>query len=178
MGSLPPIGDVADIAEGVVTPDGTVVALPLTAGPAPVKVATYADGRWSTRTLDEGNVPAALVTGNDRVAALAGIDGKLTDVGTLAVSVDGRNWAMLHPADLPFSSVTSMAATDTGTLYLGTRQGLFRSADATWTRFTRVPIESARLVASMGDQVVVRTGADSYTGLDADGHATDLGDLR
>lgn len=178
-GSLPPIGDVADIAQAAVTNDGTVVAMPQTSGPARVSIATYRDGAWSTQRVSDGNLPGYVVPGGDHVAVLASTDGAtISPVATLAVSANGHDWTMLHKADLPFDAVEAMAATDTGALYVGTPQGLFRSTDDSWTHFTRASPGSAPLIGSIGDQVVVKTGSDSYAGLDADGHSTDLGDLR
>ena len=178
-GELPPIGEDTDIAAADVTDDGTVVALPETAGPARVRVATYANGQWSVQKVSTGDMPGYVRAGGDHVAALASTDGAtVSPVSTLAVSTDGRDWTMLHRGDVPFDAVEAMAATDTGTLYVGTPQGLFRTTDDSWTRFTRASAKSVPLVGSIGDRVVVKTGADTYAGLDADGHSTDLGDLR
>ena len=178
-GSLPPIGDVADIAQAAVTADGTVIAMPQTSGPARVRIATYRNGAWTTQQVSDGNLPGYVVTGGNHVAALASTDGAtISPVSTLAVSTDGRDWTMLHRGDVPFDAVEAMAATDTGTLYVGTPQGLFRTTDDSWTHFTRASAKSVPLVGSIGDRVVVKTGADTYAGLDADGHSTDLGDLR
>lgn len=135
-------------AVGTVSSTGTLWLLPHGAGPGPVEVRRTTDGRHWARTAistdrEGGDVPGYIVTAGDRVAVLATFDGAtILPLGTLAVTTDGgRHWTRLSPDDLPFDTVGEMTASRDGTLFVTSAEGerLYRSTDASWTRFARVP---------------------------------------
>jgi hypothetical protein len=125
------------------------------------------------------SLPGYLAVAGGHVAALSGYDGAtVLPVADLAVTADGgRTWTDLHQSDLPFKYVDAMAATSGGTLYVVTPGGehLYRSSDASWTRFTEVPNPTrADSLVAAGDHVLARGGtvdAPVLVALDDVGHA-------
>ncbi|MGY2873895.1 hypothetical protein ACVW00_001085 [Marmoricola sp. URHA0025 HA25] len=133
-----------------------------------------------TSTDTHDSLPGYLATSGDHVAALSGFDGAtVLPVADLAVTADGgATWTDLHQSDLPFRYVDSMAATSGGTLYVVTPAGehLYRSTDASWTRFTEVPNPTrADTLVAAGDRVLARGGTFEdpvLVALDSAGHST------
>ena len=139
------------VSPGQISSDGTVWAMPIQTPDGPpfrVRVSWLRHGTWQTRQLDRSTsaVPGGVAVSGDHVAALSSFDGAtVLPVGVLAVTSDGGDtWTDLRKEDLPFDAVDSMAATSGGTLYIGgygsaRYSGVYRSTDATWTHFEKVP---------------------------------------
>lgn len=146
---LPPPAGTEGWDVGTVQGDGTVWATSFRFDPTLVQVGHSEDGRaWTQHvvsdTREDGTAPSGLLAvAGDHVATMSSYDGAtVLPVGVLAVTTDGgATWTHLRPEDLPFRYVDAMAATAGGTLYVapaGARR-LYRSTDATWTRFAVVP---------------------------------------
>jgi hypothetical protein len=152
--------------QGEVATDGTIWALPFLSGASRISWSRTGSA-WQHHVMPSGDgrpaLPGYLAVSGDHVAAMTAYDGAtVLPVADLAVTSDGgRTWTDLHQTDLPFRYVDSMAATSGGTLYLVTPGGehLYRSTDATWTRYVEVPNPThADTLVPAGDHVIARGG--------------------
>ena len=103
-----------------------------------------ADQPWQHRALLSGAsdmTPGSVLTDGTRIAA---VSAKVADdfdaVVGFSISTDaGAHWHDIPASSLPFYDASQLAETSDGTLFVGGGQGLFRSTDATWTHFVKVP---------------------------------------
>ena len=175
------------VAQAVAAADGTLWALPGFAGPGRVEVARLRGGAWTSHRVEDPasgtETPGYLAVGGDHVATFTSHDGAgELPLGVFAVTTDGGSgWTALRRDQVPFDLVGSMAATSGGTLFVAHPDGrVWRSTDATWTRFAPVTgIGQAGALRASGDVVLARAeGTDRVLRLADDGSATPLPRLR
>jgi hypothetical protein len=153
---LPHPSNVDGVAEATLAGDGSVLALPLLAGPGKVSLARLDNDHWSTTPVPSGDLPGILAVSGGHAAALISSDGAtVLPVETLAVSTDdGKHWTMLGKADVPFKEVDSMAAVG-DVLFVATPTGLlYRSTGSDWTHFTRVDTPTVTGLVPAGTRVL------------------------
>lgn len=161
---LPPIDGSERWANGMVSSSGVVWAMPdLGLNRVWVSWKTSTASAWQHHVVSQasadGSTTGDITVAGDHVAAFSSYDGvDVPSIGTLSVSADaGTTWTDLPRDELPFDSIDAMAATATGTLYvvMGGGGALFRSVDASWTHFTRIPNpQHIDRLESAGDEVL------------------------
>ena len=121
------------------------------------------DGTWHSHYLPGGSDEPAVIASNRRQVAVA-----YDDDGSLGFTVSndgGATWQDVPLSSLPFTDVSAMSATQTGTLFVNTTSGeLYRSTDDAWTTFERVSgVGTAFIVPSVEvDDVIVQMLADGF----------------
>lgn len=133
-------------------------------------------GSWSRHGLSAGSGVLA-VSGDHVVATGARVTDDYRALTSWNVTVDGgTTWTKLPGSALPFKDAISVAATPKGTLYVASSvDGLYRSTDATWTHFVKVPG-----AAEVGQVAADRSGVVVLAGTGRSAHllvADDAGHL-